>query len=77
AMEITLKQLSPDFQRLITEMGQSNESINITDEGTPLAILSPTPQKKRAAFGCMKETIQILDDIVAPAVPESAWEVLQ
>ncbi len=76
-MEITLKQLSPDFQQIIADVGQSNKPIIITDEGTPLAILSPMPQKKRAAFGCMKETVQILDDIVAPAVPESAWEVLQ
>lgn len=32
---------------------------------------------KRAPFGFMKETGEILEDVVAPALPESAWDVLQ
>ncbi|MEB3224265.1 MAG: hypothetical protein VKJ86_00495 [Synechococcus sp.] len=76
-MEIALKQLSQDLQQLIAEMERSNESIIITDDGNPLAILSFPPQKKRAAFGCMEGTAQIHGDIIAPVLPDSTWEVLQ
>lgn len=30
-----------------------------------------------AFFGCMKGTIEILDDIVVPAVPNTEWEVME
>ncbi len=32
---------------------------------------------KRAAFGCMQGTGEILGDIVEPALDESEWEVLR
>ena len=32
--------------------------------------------KKRASFGCMQGTGEILGDIIAPALAESEWEVL-
>ncbi len=40
---------------------------------------SPEPinRPQRPAFGFMKGTGKILGDIVAPIVPENAWEVLQ
>ena len=34
-------------------------------------------QTQRPAFGVMRGSGEILEDIVAPALPESAWEVLQ
>ncbi|GAP98517.1 hypothetical protein [Leptolyngbya sp. NIES-2104] len=32
---------------------------------------------QRPAFGFMKETGEILGDLVTPVLPENAWEVLQ
>ena len=32
---------------------------------------------QRPAFGFMKGTGEILDDLVAPILPENTWEVLQ
>jgi hypothetical protein len=32
---------------------------------------------QRPVFGFMKDTGEILGDVVAPVLPESAWEVLQ
>ncbi len=75
-MEITLDQLPPDLQKLIAEIKRTNQPLTITEAGIPLAVLSPAPKPKRAPFGCMKNTVQILDDIVTPAVPEAEWEVL-
>ncbi|MEB3311434.1 MAG: hypothetical protein VKJ02_14500 [Snowella sp.] len=76
-MEIPLKQLPQQFQEVITELQHTHKTLIITDEGKPLATIAPIAQSKRAPFGCLKDSLQILDDIVAPAVPESEWEVFQ
>ncbi|WP_199288984.1 hypothetical protein [Pseudanabaena sp. FACHB-1998] len=34
-------------------------------------------QNQRPTFGVMKGSGEILGDIIAPALPESVWEVLQ
>jgi len=38
---------------------------------------SLTNSQKRAPYGCMEGTGEILEDIVAPALAESEWEVLR
>lgn len=38
---------------------------------------SLTNSQKRAPYGCMEGTGEILEDIVAPALTESEWEVLR
>jgi antitoxin (DNA-binding transcriptional repressor) of toxin-antitoxin stability system len=76
-MNITLNQLPPDFQQLIKEIRHSNQTLTITEADQPLAIISPVTKQKRAPFGCLKNTIQIHDDIITPAVLESEWEILQ
>jgi hypothetical protein len=39
---------------------------------------SPQPEvTSRPAFGFMKNTGEILGDVVSPVLPESAWEALQ
>ncbi len=40
--------------------------------------ITPQPEPtRRPAFGFMQHTGAILGDVVAPVLPESAWEVLQ
>jgi hypothetical protein len=36
-----------------------------------------TAHSQRPIFGFMKDTGKILGDVVAPVLPETAWEVLQ
>ena len=67
--------LPQNVQPLIAEINGTNQTLTITDAGKPLAIVSPVTKQKRAAFGCMKNRMQIVDDIVSPVVPESEWEV--
>jgi hypothetical protein len=40
-------------------------------------VRSLTTPKKRAPYGCMEGSGEILEDIVAPALAESEWEVLR
>ncbi len=35
------------------------------------------PKHQRPAFGFMKDTGKIIDDVVTPVIPENIWEVLQ
>jgi hypothetical protein len=37
---------------------------------------SLTVKSKRAEFGCMQGTGEILEDIVEPALAETEWEIL-
>ena len=37
----------------------------------------PAAQSQRPAFGFMKDTGEILSDVVTPILPETVWEVLQ
>ena len=39
--------------------------------------IETTISSQRPAFGFMKTTGAILGDVVAPVLPENAWEVLQ
>lgn len=76
-MEIQLQQFSPELQTLLITLQQTSESLTIVNNGQPLAILAPLPPKKRANFGCMRDTATISDDIVAPAIAPTEWEALQ
>lgn len=38
---------------------------------------APAAHLQRPAFGFMKDTGKILGDVVAPVLPETAWDVLQ
>ncbi len=66
--------LSPsDRLELISAIAQSlqkSREMSVDIEPKPI-------QNKRPAFGVMKGSGEILGDIVAPALPENAWEVLQ
>lgn len=71
--EQSYKLSTSDRLELISAIAQSlQKSREMSIDVEPQAI-----QNKRPAFGVMKGSGQILGDIVAPALPESAWEVLQ
>ena len=64
--------LSPsDRLELISAIAQSLQELG------GMSVEQDTPQKQLTAFGVMKGSGEILGDIVAPALPESVWEVLQ
>ena len=66
--------LSPsDRLELITAIAQSLQK----SREIFVDIQSKTIQNQRPAFGVMRGSGEILGDIVAPSLPESAWEVLQ
>ena len=76
--QLSTTELPPSLLNLFTEIQQTKTPLTVFHNGQPWVIIYPaTTQKQRSAFGSMKESGEILGDIVMPALPETAWEVLQ
>ncbi|MGB3642109.1 MAG: type II toxin-antitoxin system Phd/YefM family antitoxin [Rivularia sp. (in: cyanobacteria)] len=76
--QISTNELPENLQKLLTEVQRTKTPLTVTHEGKPLVIISPaTIQPKRATFGLMKGSGEILEDLITPAVPLSTWEVLR
>ena len=67
-----LRQVSPQERIAVIEMLLHSLKTDITYSLPP----DPTTQQ-RPTFGFMKDTGTILGDIIAPILPETAWEALQ
>jgi prevent-host-death family protein len=76
-MTITTTELPAALQKLFLEVEQTNQSVTITHQGKPIAVITPAnpPQPHRPAFGFMQGQGEILGDIITPV--EQPWEVLQ
>ncbi len=74
--EITTDELPESLQTLFIEVERTKTPLTVIHEGKPLAIVYPaTTETKRPPCGAMKETDEILEDIVAPAaepIPSSS-----
>lgn len=76
--QISSNELPENIQKLLTEVQRTKTPLTVIHEGKPLVIISPaTTQPKRATFGAMKGSGEILGDLITPAVPLNTWEVLQ
>ena len=63
--------------RLLEQVRQTGEPIEILKNGKPLAVVYPPPQSaRRSAFGALKETLRgPIGDLVSPIATED-WEAL-
>jgi antitoxin (DNA-binding transcriptional repressor) of toxin-antitoxin stability system len=75
--KINLTELPENIQSLLDQAQKTGEILTITQDGIPLATISPIKSTKRNAFGCMKGTGEILDDLVEPTSNLVSWESLQ
>jgi prevent-host-death family protein len=55
----------------------NREPVVITKRGRPVAKLVAAAGEPEDVFGCMKGEVEIVGDIVSPAVPLEDWEVLR
>jgi len=63
--------------KVMDEVQSTREPVLITKKGRPVAKLVPADGKPGDIFGCMKGEVEIVGDIVSPAVPLEDWEVLR
>ena len=52
--------------QLMDQVKETNRSIVITKRGVPIARLMPIEEKALDLFGCMKGSVTINEDIIAP-----------
>ncbi len=74
---ITLSELPKNLQILLDEAQKTGKALTITRDGIPLAIISPIQSKKRTAFGVMRNSGEIIGDVVEPTSELVSWETLK
>jgi sortase (surface protein transpeptidase) len=70
-----LKNASIEERISIIEMLAQSLKNDISKDATPQS--ESKIQSQRPSFGFMKDTGEILGDIIAPVLTENVWEVLQ
>jgi prevent-host-death family protein len=77
--EVAISQFKAKCLSLLEQVCKTKKPIRVTRFGKPIAdVMPPSSVQRRAAWiGSMKDSIEILGDIVSPADEESDWEVLR
>ena len=52
--------------QLMDEVNEKHVSFTITKHGKPVAKLVPLDKASKSAFGCLKNTVSIQEDIIGP-----------
>jgi prevent-host-death family protein len=63
--------------KVMDEVRSTREPVVITKKGRPVAKLLPADGQPDNVFGCMRGEIEVVGDIVSPAVPLEDWEILR
>jgi prevent-host-death family protein len=77
--EVAISEFKAKCLALLEEVHKTKKALRITRFGKPIAVVIPptTVQPRDAWIGSMKNSMQIIGDIVSPANDKSDWEVLQ
>jgi prevent-host-death family protein len=62
---------------IMDEVQQKREAVLITKNGKPVAQLVPINEEQDDIFGFFADGLEITGDVVAPAIPASAWKRLK
>jgi prevent-host-death family protein len=77
--EVAISEFKAKCLALIEEVQHTKQSIRVTKFGKPVAEVIPPSSESKAGhwIGSMKDQIQILGDVVSPAIDATDWEVLR
>jgi len=77
--EIAISEFKAKCLALLERVEKTKQPIRITRHGKPVAEVVPAaPMVDRAALmGSMRDSIEILGDIISPASDEDEWEALR
>jgi prevent-host-death family protein len=77
--EIAISEFKAKCLAILEQVEKTKTPIRITRHGKPVAEVIPSkPVMDRAAWiGSMKDSMEILGDIISPATDEDEWEVLR
>ena len=70
--EIAISEFKPKCLALLEQVRQTKKPIRVTRFGKPVAeIVPPSPEaREKSWIGSMKDTMEILGDIVSPVIDE-------
>ena len=76
--EVAISEFKAKCLALLEQVQKTKQPIRITRCGKPVAEVVPSLLPKPANWmGSMKDSIQIVGDIVSPASDETDWEALR
>jgi prevent-host-death family protein len=76
--EVAISEFKAKCLALLDQVQKTKKPILITRRGEPVAeIVPPTPIRSNDWIGSMKNEMEILGDLIAPASDEDDWEVLR
>jgi prevent-host-death family protein len=77
--EIAISEFKAKCLAVLERVRSTKKPIRVTRFGKPVAeVVPPTSVEERSSWiGSMKQSLEIVGDIVSPANEESEWEVLR
>jgi len=63
--------------KIMDQVRATREPVTITKKGKPVAKLVPADEQPEEIFGCLRDEIEIVGDILSPVVPPEDWEALR
>jgi prevent-host-death family protein len=76
--EVAISEFKAKCLALIDQVQKTKKPILITRFGKPVAeVIPPSPKPTADWIGSMKDTIEIVGDIISPANDLEDWEVLR
>ncbi len=76
--EIAISEFKAKCLALLEQVQKTKKPIRVTRFGKPVAeVVPPSATPSADWMGSMKDTIEIVGDIVSPANEESDWEALR
>jgi prevent-host-death family protein len=78
-IEVAISEFKAKCLALLEQVRLTRKPIRVTRFGKPVAeVVPPTCVQERGAWiGSMKDSVQIVGDIISPANEESEWEALR
>jgi prevent-host-death family protein len=75
---VSISQFKQTCLRLLEEVRQTGTPLLITKRGEPIAEVIPVQRTEREDWrGCLRESVDIVGDIVTPATEPDEWEALR
>ena len=76
-VQITLAEFEVGYLRVLERVRLTGEAVAIVKDGEPLAVVTPPPPSRKAAYGALKHTLEgPVGDPVSP-LDDVDWEVLR
>jgi len=77
--EIAISEFKAKCLALLQQVSKTKRPIRVTRFGRPIAeVIPPSSIQERAAWiGSMKDSMEIVGDIISPANEENEWEALR